>query len=36
MCDVATYDAETLQKKGNIQLPGCADQSLATLRVVRR
>jgi quinohemoprotein amine dehydrogenase beta subunit len=36
MCDVATYDAETLEKKGNLRLPGCADQSLATLRVVRR
>lgn len=36
MCDVATYDAETLEKKGNIRLPGCGDQSLSTLRVVRR
>lgn len=36
MCDVATYDAQTLEKKGNIKLPGCPDQSLATLRVVRR
>jgi hypothetical protein len=36
MCDVATYDAETLEKKGNIRLPGCADQALSTLRVVRR
>jgi hypothetical protein len=36
MCDVATYDAGTLEKKGNIRLPGCADQTLATLRVIRR
>jgi quinohemoprotein amine dehydrogenase beta subunit len=36
MCDVATYDAQTLEKKGNIKLPGCPDQSLATLRVIRR
>ena len=36
MCDVATYDAETLEKKGNIKLPGCGDQTLASLRVIRR
>ena len=36
MCDVATYDAQTLEKKGNIRLPGCPDQSLASLRVIRR
>lgn len=36
MCEVATYDAETLEKKGNIKLPGCGDQSLASLRVIRR
>ncbi len=36
MCDIATYDAQTLEKKGNIKLPGCTDQSLATMRVVRR
>lgn len=36
MCDVATYDAQTLEKKGNIKLPGCTDQTLATLRVIRR
>jgi quinohemoprotein amine dehydrogenase beta subunit len=36
MCDVATYDSQTLEKKGNIRLPGCPDQSLTTLRVVRR
>jgi quinohemoprotein amine dehydrogenase beta subunit len=36
MCDIAIYDAESLAKKGDIQLPGCADQALATLRVIRR
>ncbi len=34
MCDIAIYDAGTLDKKGDIELPGCADQALATLRVV--
>lgn len=36
MCDVAVYDPETLTKKARIELPGCGDQSLATLRVIRR
>lgn len=36
MCDVAIYDAATLVKKGNVRLPGCGDQVLATLRVIRR
>ncbi|HEY0941291.1 MAG TPA: quinohemoprotein amine dehydrogenase subunit beta [Steroidobacter sp.] len=36
MCDVAIHDAATLDPKANIRLPGCGDQSLATLRVVRR
>ena len=36
MCDVTIFDATTLQKKANIRLTGCADQSLASPRVVRR
>jgi quinohemoprotein amine dehydrogenase beta subunit len=36
MCDVASYDASTLERRGNIRLPGCPDQALATLRVIRR
>lgn len=36
MCDIAIYDARTLAKKGDIRLPGCADQALATLRVIQR
>jgi quinohemoprotein amine dehydrogenase beta subunit len=36
MCDIAIYDADTLQRKGDVRLPGCGDQSLATLRVIRR
>ncbi|MGH8136609.1 MAG: quinohemoprotein amine dehydrogenase subunit beta [Steroidobacteraceae bacterium] len=36
MCDVSSYDALTLEKKGNMRLPGCTDQTLATLRVIRR
>lgn len=36
MCDVATYDSGTLQKKGDVRLPGCGDQALATLQVIRR
>jgi quinohemoprotein amine dehydrogenase beta subunit len=35
MCDVAFYDPVSLEKRANLKLPGCADQSLATLRVVR-
>jgi hypothetical protein len=34
MCDVGFYDAQTLQKKAILKLPGCADQSLASLRVI--
>lgn len=36
MCDIAVYDPKTLGKKARIELPGCGDQSLASLRVVRR
>jgi hypothetical protein len=36
MCDVAFYDPVTLVKRANRRLPGCADQSLASLRVIRR
>ena len=36
MCDIAIYDARTLQQKGDIKLPGCGDQSVATLRVIHR
>lgn len=36
MCDIAFYDAATLQKTADLALPGCADQALATLRVIRR
>lgn len=36
MCDIAVYDPQTLTKKTRIELPGCGDQSLATLRVIRR
>jgi hypothetical protein len=33
--DIAIYDAETLEKLGNIQLPG-GDMSLATAQVFPR
>lgn len=36
MCDLASYDSLTLKKVGNMRLPGCPDQALATLRVIRR
>lgn len=36
MCDIAIYKARTLQQTGDIRLPGCADQSVATLRVIHR
>jgi len=35
MCDVGFYDPATLVRKANLKLPGCADQSVASLRVVR-
>jgi hypothetical protein len=34
-CDVGFYDAASLAKKANLKLPGCGDQSVATLRVIR-
>jgi quinohemoprotein amine dehydrogenase beta subunit len=34
MCDVGFYDAATLEKKAILKLPGCADQALASLRVL--
>ena len=34
MCDVAFYDPATLAKRSVLKLPGCADQALASLRVV--
>lgn len=36
MCDIAIYDARSLVRKGDIRLPGCGDQALATLRVIQR
>jgi hypothetical protein len=33
-CDVGFYDAATLAKKAVLKLPGCGDQSIATLRVL--
>lgn len=35
MCDVGFYDPATLEKRALLRLPGCGDQSLATLRVVQ-
>lgn len=34
MCDIGFYDPATLEKRARLQLPGCGDQSLATLRVI--
>ena len=34
--EVAFYDSRTLKKLGAVQMPGSADQSAASLRVVRR
>lgn len=34
-CDVAFYDAANLEKKAILKLPGCGDQTLSTLRVIR-
>ena len=36
MCDIAFYDPYTLQQRANMKLPGCPDQSISTLRVIRR
>jgi len=36
MCDVSFYDPDTLKERANLKLPGCPDQSISTLRVVRR
>ncbi len=33
-CDIGVYDARSLAKKTIIKLPGCHDQSIATLRVI--
>jgi quinohemoprotein amine dehydrogenase beta subunit len=35
MCDVGFYDPATLEKRAILKLPGCADQALASLRVIR-
>lgn len=34
-CDIGVYDAATLEKRALLKLPGCGDQVLATLQVVR-
>ena len=34
--DIAVYDAESLKKLGNIDMPGGANQALSTLRVIQR
>ncbi len=36
MNDVAVYDTETFEQIGKIEMPGGADQSLASLRLVQR
>jgi hypothetical protein len=33
-CDVGFYDAQSLEKKAILKLPGCSDQTLSTLRVI--
>ena len=36
MCDIAIFRASTFKPVGDIRLPGCGDQALATLRVIQR
>jgi quinohemoprotein amine dehydrogenase beta subunit len=36
MCDVSFFDSTTLEKKGNVKLTGCTDQSITSPRVIRR
>jgi quinohemoprotein amine dehydrogenase beta subunit len=35
-CDIGFFDAQTLQLRTLLKLPGCPDQSNSTLRVIRR
>lgn len=34
MCTIAIYDAKTLEKKGDIKTPGCADMGPAAFRMI--
>lgn len=36
MDDITVYDAETFEKLGRIEMPGGADQALASLRLIQR
>jgi quinohemoprotein amine dehydrogenase beta subunit len=36
MCDIDFYDPTSLGKRAELKLPGCGDQSLSSLRVIRR
>jgi len=36
MCDVTVFDSTTLEKKGNVKLSGCTDQSITSPRLIRR
>jgi quinohemoprotein amine dehydrogenase beta subunit len=36
MDDIAVYDTETFEKLGRIEMPGGADQALASLRLIQR
>lgn len=36
MCDIGVYDHDTLQRLGEVRLPGCGDMSLATIRMIQR
>jgi quinohemoprotein amine dehydrogenase beta subunit len=36
MSDIAVYDTETFAPKGHIEMPGGADQALASLRLIQR
>jgi hypothetical protein len=36
MSDIAVYDTETFEQLGRIEMPGGADQALASLRLIQR
>lgn len=36
MNDISVYDSETLEKIGRIEMPGGADQALASMRIIQR
>lgn len=36
MCDIAVHSSDTLERLARIDIPGCPDQGIASLRIVKR